>query len=96
MTPGEGRILFIVSRQHRTLHNYVSYRLGGEPAIEVIRDRRGDERRRRERPVALERRQGQRRVHDVSSSLMTLGYAVVRRPLRDSASTDNALTPAWC
>lgn len=79
MTEERARILFIVSRQHRTLHNYVSGRLGAEPAIEVVRDRRGDERRRRERPVPFERRQTQRRVHDVSKSLITLGYAIVRR-----------------
>jgi hypothetical protein len=75
------RILFIIARPQERLHEYVSYRLGSEPEIEVVRDRRRDERRRGARPVPLERRGLQRRLHDVSRPLATLGYAIVRRPV---------------
>jgi hypothetical protein len=76
---GSPRILFIIARPQERLHAYVSYRLGSEPEIEVVLDRRRDDRRRGERAVSIERRALQRRLHDVSGSLATLGYAIVRR-----------------
>ena len=78
---GTPRILFIIARPQERLHEYVSYRLGSEPEIEVVRDRRRDDRRRGAQPVTRERRALQRRLHDVSRPLATLGYAIVRRPL---------------
>jgi hypothetical protein len=55
------RFLFIVSRSEPELWRYLLQEFRAEPDIEVILDRRLQERRRNVQPVAEDRREGERR-----------------------------------
>lgn len=69
--------LFIVARPDAALHAYLSRHLGGRPDVDVICDRRYDERRRRSDPTAAERRRAARRRYSVAADLAALGVAIV-------------------
>lgn len=72
------RSLFVVGRGQPTLHTYMRDYFTGRPDIEIILDRRElADRRHHPVPVVTERRISQRRVHNVSVQLDTVGFAVV-------------------
>jgi hypothetical protein len=72
------RLLFIVSRTLPARYEYFKYVFASE-TVDVIFDRRMGERRRRREPAAVERRRAERRRQDVTRSLETLGWTLVRR-----------------
>jgi hypothetical protein len=72
-------ILFlIVSRTEPSRFAYLKHVFGGE-TVDVVLDRRQEERRQRWEGVQPERRQGDRRQRDVTKDLDTLGWSLVRR-----------------
>jgi len=73
------RHLFIVSRHHRDLHDYLVTRFEGDAKVEVILDRRRGERRRRGRNgSAADRRRHDRRVHrDVDAELRERSHVIL-------------------
>jgi|KBSSwiStaDraftv2_1062776.scaffolds.fasta_scaffold374829_3 hypothetical protein len=71
------RDLFIVSRPDGALHGYLSRHFAGRPDVEVISDRRYEERRRGSGSMVTERRRAARRRHSTSADLSTLGVAIV-------------------
>ncbi len=73
------RYLFVVSRQDRSLYQYVVRAFARTPEIQVIYDRRQLERRRTSQPPAVERRQSARRVRpQVDADILDYGSAMVR------------------
>jgi hypothetical protein len=77
-------VVLIVSRSEPALFDYVRQSFAREPEVEVIVDRRHTERRQREAPAPLERRQSARRRHSVEEYLRAQGWAVVRRAVTPS------------
>ncbi len=71
-------LLFIVSQSVPARYTYLKHAFGSETA-EVILDRRVAERRRRQEPVAVNRRRSERRTRDVTQELKMFGWALVRR-----------------
>ncbi len=71
-------LLLIVSRTEPSRCAYLKHVFGGE-TVDVILDRRLEERRQRLEGIQAERRQGDRRQRDVTKDLSTLGWALVRR-----------------
>ena len=72
-------ILFlIVSRMEPERRTYLKY-VFGNGTVDVILDRRLEERRRRQELVPAERRREDRRQRDVTKDLQTYGWALVRR-----------------
>ncbi len=69
----------MVSRSEPGRYRWLSEAFAGEPAVEVVEDRRRGERRRGGGPVPSERRRRDRRARDVSRELDRLGYALIRR-----------------
>jgi len=70
--------LFIVSRQHYDLYDYLSERLSGNGTVRVIADRRSRERRRRAAPAAAERRRAERRARpEIDEQLRVHSHAIV-------------------
>jgi hypothetical protein len=55
------RYLFIVSRQHPALYDYLREQFAGDPNAEVLLDRRQHDRRQRETSGAPDRRRAHRR-----------------------------------
>ena len=74
------RQLLIVSRSERERYAYLQYVFDSETG-DVILDRRGQERRRRDEPVSAERRRGDRRQRDITTDLQIFGWALVRRAI---------------
>lgn len=73
------RYLFIVSHEHPELCSHLSREFSGEEGVEVILDRRRDDRRRRGDGVSIDRRLGDRRTRPpVDQTLRTLNFALVR------------------
>jgi hypothetical protein len=72
-----GRLLLVVSRKEPERYAYLQHILGSE-TVDVILDRRVEERRGRQTPVVVERRRAERRQRDITDDLRTLGWAVVR------------------
>ena len=77
MDPRHSRDLFIVARPDGALHGYLSRHFAGSPDVDVISDRRHDERRRRSESIVIERRRGARRRYSTSADLAALGVAIV-------------------
>lgn len=81
--PERPRALFVVSRTHSERYYDLMYAFGADGAVEVILDRRCTERRqRRDEQPSIDRRQSDRRSWDTDAALRTLGWAVIRYPLR--------------
>jgi hypothetical protein len=77
MNSRHSRDLFIVSRPDGALHAYLSRHFAGRPDVDVISDRRYDERRRRGESMVIERRLAARRWYSTSADLAGLGVAIV-------------------
>jgi hypothetical protein len=77
MNSRHSRDLFIVSRPDGALHVYLTRHFAGRPDIDVISDRRYDERRRRGGSMLTERRRAARRRYSTSGDLAALGVAIV-------------------
>jgi hypothetical protein len=76
-----GRHLFVVSRRHPELFEYLRERFASDSAVEVILDRRVAQRRRRETPYDPERRRADRRQHpEVEIELQTRSHAIITIP----------------
>jgi hypothetical protein len=71
-------LLVIVARTEPSRFTYLKH-VFGNATVDVILDRRLEERRRRQEQVPAERRREDRRQRDVTKDLQTLGWAVVRR-----------------
>ena len=71
------RDLFIVSRPDGALHAYLSRHFAGRPDVDVISDRRHEERRRRNVSTVTEYRRAARRRYSTSADLAALGVAIV-------------------
>lgn len=73
--------LVIVARQHAELYEYLSQRFATRPAVDVILDRRGEERRHHHVPVARERRRSDRRSRpEVDELLRFRSHVIVTIP----------------
>src|SRR5215510_14173013 len=73
--------LFIVSRQHHDLYDYLCSRLSGNGDVRIIVDRRLGERRRRAAPAAAQRRRVERRVRpEITEQLRLHSHAIVTLP----------------
>jgi len=71
------RLLLIVSRSEPTRYTHLERVFGN--TLEVILDRRVEDRRRSFESTAGKRRHGDRRQHDTTKDLETLGWALARR-----------------
>jgi hypothetical protein len=71
------RVLIIVSRTEPARYTYLKH-VYTSTVLDVILDRRVGGRRMRQEPVAVDRRQGDRRQRDLAKDLKTTGWAVVR------------------
>jgi hypothetical protein len=75
------RFVYIVSRRHPKLFEYLLQRFSDDPNVQVILDRRRAERRQAEAPVRFERRRVDRRQQrDLSQELRGRSVAVVTIP----------------
>ena len=73
--------LFIVSRQHHDLFDYLCERLSGNACVRVIADRRSGDRRQRPTPAAAERRRTKRRMRpEIDEQLRIHSHAIVTLP----------------
>jgi len=73
-------LLFIVSRDQKDLHDYLTKEFRRDEQIQVILDRRVADRRRRVQALARENRQSaRRRALAVQEQVKSVGFAVVRR-----------------
>jgi len=76
-----GRTLFVVSRRHPDLYDYLRERFASDSAVEVIADRRVSERRREQVPRDDERRRADRRRRpEVEVELQTRSHAIITIP----------------
>jgi hypothetical protein len=76
---GEG-YLVIAAADRQELYEYFNRTLGGAAAIQVVRDRRMTDRRKREHTVPVDRRHRDRRSRPaLNSELSTFGFAIVTR-----------------
>ncbi|PYM90001.1 MAG: hypothetical protein DME04_24520 [Candidatus Rokuibacteriota bacterium] len=73
--------LFIVSRHHHDLYDYLCGRLSGNACVRVITDRRSGERRHRAAPAAAQRRRTERRTRpEIDEQLRIHSHAIVTFP----------------
>jgi hypothetical protein len=76
---GEG-YLVIAAADRQELYEYFNRTLGGAAAIEVVRDRRMTDRRKREHTVPVDRRHRDRRFRPtLDAELTAFGFAIVTR-----------------
>jgi hypothetical protein len=75
------RRLIVVARDEPDLYDYIRRDNVGDDSVVVLLDRRRGQRRRGEEPHLPERRQAERRRHDIDVLLVTEGWAEVRLPL---------------
>jgi len=73
------RLVFIVSRQRPELANSLRRQFAGADDVEVIVDRRINERRMNPIPVSDDRRQVDRRQESIDNRLDELGWVIVWR-----------------
>jgi hypothetical protein len=72
------RYLFIVAREHPDLWAHLAREFSGEAGVEVVLDRRTQERRRLPRPPDRERRQANRRARPpIDNELSSMNFALV-------------------
>ena len=75
------RNLFVVSRRHPDLYEYLRERFASDTAVEVILDRRLAQRRQRQTPYDTERRRADRRRRpEVEMELQTRSHAIITIP----------------
>lgn len=73
-------LLFIVSRDQRDLHDYLTTEFRRDEQIQIILDRRLADRRRRAEPKPRDQRQmARRRAVAIEEQVKSAGFAVVRR-----------------
>ena len=73
-------LLFIMSRDQRDLHDYLTKEFRRDEQIQIILDRRLADRRRRAEPKPRDQRLGaRRRSVAVQEQVKSVGFAVVRR-----------------
>lgn len=78
-----GRNLFIVSRRHPDLYEYLRERFASDSSVEVILDRRISQRRASQGRQAVERRRAERRRRpEVEIELQTRSHAIITIPDR--------------
>ena len=76
-----GRNLFVVSRRHPDLYEYLRERFATDPAVEVILDRRLGQRRRSQEVRPVDRRRAERRKRpEVETELQTRSHAIITMP----------------
>jgi hypothetical protein len=76
-----GRVVFVVSRDHRDLYAYLSERFSTDTAVEVVLDRRVAERRQRDAPHDVDRRRSDRRRRpEVDAELQVRSHAIITLP----------------
>ncbi len=73
-----GRLLVIVAREELARYQYLRHVFASE-TVEVIVDRRREDRRRRENQTTFDRRRSDRRIRNITQDLRSLGWALVRR-----------------
>ena len=71
-------VIIVVARGETSLHRYTLSTFESEPAVEVIVDRRYDERRRQSLLPTVERRRGDRRSSQRVDLLKAHGWLVIR------------------
>jgi hypothetical protein len=82
--PAEGKrreppiVIIVVARGDRSLHRYTMATFESEPAVEVILDRRHEERRQRASTPTVERRQHDRRGSQRVELLHAQGWLIIR------------------
>jgi len=76
-----GDFLFIVSRTEPKRYLRLKQAFADQTE-DVVLDRRMGERRQSLRPAAVERRHVDRRRRDISRELRSLGWTLVRRPVK--------------
>jgi hypothetical protein len=75
------RTVFVVSRRHPDLYDYLRERFASDTAVEVVLDRRLADRRRRQSSYPAERRRGDRRRRpEVEVELQTRSHAIITLP----------------
>ena len=80
------RYLLVVARHHREFYENIRRALAGQERVQVILDRRVNQRRKAQTSPALERRRGERRgTSAIDEQLRTLGWALL--PLDAPRST---------
>src|SRR2546425_841301 len=73
--------VFVVAQDPlKKLHEYLGRILSGTDQVQLVVDRRTEERRQRIEPVLVERRRGERRSPDADARVRSHGYTYVRRP----------------
>lgn len=76
-----GRNLFVVSRRHPDLFQYLRERFSSDSAVEVILDRRVAQRRQYQAPHDTERRRAERRQRpEIEIELQTRSHAIITIP----------------
>jgi hypothetical protein len=78
-------LMYVVARDRMDMYEHLRLSFRDVPEVEVVLDRRREQRRRETVDYTPDRRQRTRRRHDVTPSLTTLGWTLVRvrRPLAD-------------
>jgi len=71
-------LLFIVSRSEPSRFTYLKHVFANE-TVDVMLDRRVEDRRRRHERTAAERRHEDRRQWDITKDLRTYGWALAKR-----------------
>lgn len=72
------RYLFIVAREHPDLWTHLAHEFSGETGVEVVLDRRQQDRRRSPRAPDQERRQSTRRSRpSIDNELSSMNFALV-------------------
>jgi hypothetical protein len=75
------RNLFVVSRRHPDLYEYLRERFASDPAVEVILDRRIGQRRQNVAVSVTERRRAERRKRpEVEIELQNRSHAIITIP----------------
>ncbi len=69
-------LLLVVSAREQALHDYLQRTLAGVRGVKVMMERRRVERRREDRPPAVERRRDRRRIRQ--GHVFSLGYTAIR------------------
>jgi len=71
-------LVLIVSRMEPARYTYLKHEFAND-VIDVIFDRRVEDRRRHQESVAVEQRRVERRQRDIARDLKEFGWALVRR-----------------
>ena len=72
------KYVIIVAADRGDLFAYLSRKFSGEPGVEVVRERRVTERRRRGKAPPLDRRRAERRLRpELDREFRTFGFAVI-------------------